>query len=108
MLVLSRKSGQVLNIGDDIQLSVLEVKGNRIRIGIEAPAHCRILRGELIVDLADGEPHATDDGVEEISDPRNSIDRDRTTATRETARLVSRPRRLRIERATRPRATRAK
>lgn len=47
MLVLSRKSGQKLQIGDNITVTVLEVHGNVIRLGIEAPRDVRILRGEL-------------------------------------------------------------
>jgi carbon storage regulator len=47
MLVLSRKQGERLHIGDDITISVLEVQGRRIRIGIEAPSHVRVVRGEL-------------------------------------------------------------
>jgi carbon storage regulator len=48
MLVLSRKSDQEIRIGDDIRLTVLKVKGNTVRIGIEAPSEVRIMRGELI------------------------------------------------------------
>jgi carbon storage regulator CsrA len=47
MLVLSRKLGEQVRIGSDITLVVLEVKGGRVRIGIEAPARVRILRKEL-------------------------------------------------------------
>ena len=47
MLVLSRKPGEKVVIGEDVILTVLEVIGNRVRVGIEAPDHVRILRGEL-------------------------------------------------------------
>ena len=47
MLVLSRKAGQTIRIGDEITLKVIEVRGNRVRIGIDAPVSCNILRGEL-------------------------------------------------------------
>ena len=47
MLVLSRKPGEKLCIDGNIVVSILEVKGNRIRIGIEAPDGVRVLRGEL-------------------------------------------------------------
>jgi carbon storage regulator len=47
MLVLSRKPGEKICIGSDITLTVLEVKGNRVRIGIEAPNQVAILRREL-------------------------------------------------------------
>jgi carbon storage regulator len=47
MLVLTRKPGEKLSIGDDITLTVVSVRGNQIRLGIEAPAHVGVLRGEL-------------------------------------------------------------
>jgi len=47
MLVLSRKPGEKLFIGSDISFVVLEVKGNRVRIGIDAPADVPIVREEL-------------------------------------------------------------
>ena len=50
MLVLSRKLGEKVFIGSDISLVVVEVKGNRVRIGIEAPAEVPIVREELLYD----------------------------------------------------------
>ena len=47
MLVLSRKSGQELVIGDDIRITVNRVSGNRVTLGISAPNDVRIIRGEL-------------------------------------------------------------
>ena len=47
MLVLSRKVGEKVVIGDKITVVVNRVSGNRISLGIEAPADVRIVRGEL-------------------------------------------------------------
>lgn len=47
MLVLSRKVGEEIRIGQDITVRVRRVHGNRVAIGIEAPDGVRILRGEL-------------------------------------------------------------
>lgn len=47
MLVLSRKRGEQIVLGDDITVTVVEISGNRIKIGIEAPPYVRIVRGEL-------------------------------------------------------------
>ena len=47
MLVLSRKEGEQLVIGDNIILTVNRISGNRVAIGIEAPRDVRIVRGEL-------------------------------------------------------------
>lgn len=47
MLVLSRKANQQIRIGDGVVLTVLQVKGNSVRIGIEAPRETKVIRGEL-------------------------------------------------------------
>ncbi len=47
MLVLSRKVGEQLVIGDNITVVVNKVAGNRISLGITAPSNVRIMRGEL-------------------------------------------------------------
>ncbi len=47
MLVLSRREGEKLVIGDNITVVVSRVAGNRVTLGIEAPADVRIVRGEL-------------------------------------------------------------
>lgn len=47
MLVLSRKVKEQVRIGDNITLTVLQVKGKTIRVGIEAPREIRVVRGEL-------------------------------------------------------------
>lgn len=47
MLVLSRKVGEKLIIGDNIVIQIVEVSGHRVRIGIEAPPHVEVLREEL-------------------------------------------------------------
>lgn len=48
MLVLTRKVGQRILIGDDITLTVVRIDGNQIRIGIEAPADVIVRREELV------------------------------------------------------------
>jgi carbon storage regulator len=47
MLVLSRKPGEKVVIGDGITVIVVEVKENRVRLAFDAPEEVRILRGEL-------------------------------------------------------------
>lgn len=47
MLVLSRKEGQQLVLGDNIVLTINRISGNRVAIGIDAPKEVRIVRGEL-------------------------------------------------------------
>jgi carbon storage regulator CsrA len=47
MLVLSRKVGERIHVGNDIVLEVRRISGNRVTIAVEAPRDVRILRGEL-------------------------------------------------------------
>ena len=47
MLVLSRKAGERIVIGDSITLVVNRITGTRVSIGVEAPGDVRIMRGEL-------------------------------------------------------------
>jgi carbon storage regulator len=47
MLVLSRKSGERIHIGDNITIEVRRVAGNRVTLALDAPRSLRILRGEL-------------------------------------------------------------
>jgi carbon storage regulator len=48
MLVLTRKVGEKIHIGEDIVVTLLEIKGNRIRLGVEAPISVTVLRSELM------------------------------------------------------------
>lgn len=47
MLVLTRRVGESIRIGADIVVHIVNVEGNQIRIGVEAPKEVRILRSEL-------------------------------------------------------------
>lgn len=47
MLVLTRKTEQKIQIGNDITITILRVKGQAVRVGIEAPKSMRVLRSEL-------------------------------------------------------------
>jgi len=51
MLVLSRKTGESIVIGNDVEVKVVAIEGNRIRIAIDAPREVSILRGELADNL---------------------------------------------------------
>jgi carbon storage regulator len=47
MLVLSRKQNERIRVGDSVVVTVVRVSGDKVRIGIEAPANVRVLRDEL-------------------------------------------------------------
>ena len=48
MLILTRKSGQSFRIGEDIVVTITEIQGDKVRIGIDAPKTTRVLREELL------------------------------------------------------------
>ena len=47
MLILTRRVGEILKIGDDVDVAVLGVKGNQVRIGINAPKNVSVHREEI-------------------------------------------------------------
>ena len=47
MLVLTRKLGESIAIGDDIKVTIIEIKGKQVRIGIEAPQQTAVHREEI-------------------------------------------------------------
>jgi carbon storage regulator len=51
MLVLTRKSNQSIMIGDDIEVSVLSVMGDKVRIGIQAPQAIPVFRTEIYLEI---------------------------------------------------------
>lgn len=64
MLVLSRKRTESIVIGDGIVVTIVDVKGSTVRIGIEAPKDIRILRTEVVpTDLGSGTDPACTDAV---------------------------------------------
>jgi carbon storage regulator len=48
MLVLTRRIGETLRIADDILVTIVEVKSNQVRLGIDEPADVTVLREELV------------------------------------------------------------
>lgn len=48
MLILSRKVGESVTIGDDVTVTVVALNGNQIRLGISAPRQVRVLRQEIL------------------------------------------------------------
>jgi carbon storage regulator len=55
LLVLTRKSNQSIMIGDDIEVSVLAIMGEKVRIGIEAPRSVPVFRREVYVEIQEGD-----------------------------------------------------
>ena len=51
MLVLTRKKGEVIKIGDDIEITVVAAKGEQVKIGISAPKNVEIYRKEVYEEI---------------------------------------------------------
>lgn len=51
MLVLTRKADEAIQIGDEIEITILSVKGEQVKIGINAPKHVEIHRKEVYLDI---------------------------------------------------------
>lgn len=64
MLVLSRKIGEKIHVGNDITIEVRRVAGNRVTLAVDAPRNVRILRGELRDAALEFETHEEEVDVE--------------------------------------------
>jgi carbon storage regulator len=78
MLVLTRKSNQSIMIGDDIEVSVLSIMGEKVRIGIQAPRDIPVFRKEVYLEIqqeqrADGGGKAeVDEALRRLSTPEKN------------------------------------
>lgn len=53
MLVLTRKIGEIITIDGDIKIQIVQVRGQQVRVGIDAPKDKKIQRGELLLNKTD-------------------------------------------------------
>ena len=73
MLVLTRKSNQSIMIGDEIEVSVLAIMGEKVRIGIEAPRSIPVFRKEVYLEIRqDSSPEETTAQVNQALDQLKS------------------------------------
>jgi carbon storage regulator len=71
MLVLTRKSNQSIMIGDEIEVSVLAIMGEKVRIGIEAPRSIPVFRKEVYLEIQQDQPREAD--REAVDDALNKL-----------------------------------
>lgn len=58
MLALSRKQGESIIVGNDIEITILEIKGDQVKVGINAPKSVPVYRKELYVQITDANKEA--------------------------------------------------
>ena len=73
MLVLTRKSNQSIMIGDEIEVSVLAIMGEKVRIGIEAPRSIPVFRKEVYLEIQQDKPR--EDDRKAVDDALNKLKR---------------------------------
>ncbi|MBM7607970.1 carbon storage regulator [Lysinibacillus composti] len=71
MLVLSRKVGETIWIGEDIEIVISEVKGEQVKIGIRAPRSIDVIRGELRQDVSVSNTEAVIKNLALLKAPKN-------------------------------------
>jgi carbon storage regulator len=75
VLVLTRKGNQSIMIGDEIEVSVLAIMGEKVRIGIEAPRSIPVFRKEVYVDIQRDRAEKEDDPAA-VDEALNRLKRD--------------------------------
>jgi carbon storage regulator len=73
MLVLGRKSGESIRIGEGIEITVVGISGNRVRLGVQAPESVRVLRAELEEKAPLQESLSADDSLTRSLQARRSM-----------------------------------
>ena len=66
MLVLTRKLGESITIGDDVRITVMAVKGNQVKIGIEAPTETKVYREEIYTSIIEAKKKAGGDSDPDV------------------------------------------
>jgi carbon storage regulator len=72
MLILTRRVGETIIIGDNIRLTVLSTKGNQVRIGIDAPKDVSVHREEIYQRILDEKSGDVESGNDSVNDIRKS------------------------------------
>jgi carbon storage regulator len=70
VLVLTRKSNQSIMIGDDVEISVLSIMGEKVRIGIQAPREIPVFRKEIYLEIK----HEHEDVLTPAGSVRDDVD----------------------------------
>ncbi len=75
MLVLTRKLGEKIQIGDDISIVIMELKGKQVKLGIEAPSNIKVHREEIYQKIQDENIRASNIEITDLSELEKLIDK---------------------------------
>jgi carbon storage regulator len=74
MLVLSRRAGESVVLGDDVVVTILEVRGDVVRVGIDAPRSVKVHRAELLAQLEETNRQAASPSEDVIANLARALD----------------------------------
>lgn len=66
MLILTRRLGEGIRIGDDVRIVILEIKGNQVKVGVEAPSSTLVYRDEIYARVIDENRKASSTSPEHL------------------------------------------
>jgi len=75
LLVLTRKLGEKIQIGDDISIVIMELKGKQVKLGIDAPSNIKVHREEIYQKIQDENIKASNIEIKDFSELEKLIDK---------------------------------
>lgn len=77
MLILTRRVGETLIIGDDVKVTVLGVRGHQVRIGVDAPKEVSVHREEIYMRIQEEKAGGSEDSTKQVVEgEESSADKD--------------------------------
>ncbi len=74
MLVLTRKLGEVITIGEDVRITVVNIEGNQVKIGIDAPKNVKVHRAEIFERIKQENIEAARPGELRVAELAHALD----------------------------------
>ena len=73
MLVLTRKRNQSIMVNDNIELTIIDIQGDQVRVGINAPKDVKVFRKEVYVEMKEANQKASNVTMDALSILKNAI-----------------------------------